>query len=82
MLYFSIAIYYAGGTFIKNMDIAIAANPGNGMDNTPFYMLPGDHFTQFYRYSLPKANFPEKNLYTRAVINLTYQKINLMFMKA
>ena len=54
-VYLGIGAFYAGGHFLSNISSAVPRTPSGGGD-TPQFMLPGDHFEQLYRYSLPRHN--------------------------
>jgi len=47
-----IALFYSGSNFLQHIDTAIALSPSD----QNYYMKAGDHFEQFYRYSLFKSN--------------------------
>jgi hypothetical protein len=59
LIYLGIGAFYAGGLFLSNISTAVPRHPSGGSEASHF-MLPGDHFEQLYRYSLPKHNL-EKN---------------------
>jgi len=54
VIFFSIiAIIYSGGAFFENINTAIPSGFKNGQVT---FMTTGDHFTQFYKYSVVKNN--------------------------
>lgn len=55
VLHLVLGVYYAGNEFLDNMATAVPRTAAGG-EGGPQYMLPGDHFEQLYRYSLPKHN--------------------------
>ena len=58
LVYLGVGAFYAGDQFIAHISTAIPATASSGA-NAPRFMLPGDHFEQFYRYSLPRHNLEE-----------------------
>ncbi|MCR8635980.1 hypothetical protein [Paenibacillus radicis (ex Xue et al. 2023)] len=58
LIHIVIALTYSGTTFLKNMNDSIPASP---VGNNISYMTPGDHFEQFYRYSIVKNNILRMN---------------------
>lgn len=54
-IYLGIGTFYSGEQFFSNMSTAVPRNPSGGGDE-PQFMVPGDHFQQLYRYSLPRHN--------------------------
>lgn len=62
-LHFSLGAYFAGDQFLRNLTTAIPTMPIGGNGGSQF-MVPGDHFEQFYRYSLPRHNIEgNKSIY-------------------
>lgn len=63
VLYLALGAYYAGSQFLDNIATAVPMYAAGGEGGLQ-YMLPGDHFVQLYRYSLPRHNLErDKPLY-------------------
>lgn len=54
-LFLVLGAYFAGWNFLANISTAVPRTAAGGEAGLQ-YMLPGDHFEQLYRYSLPRHN--------------------------
>ncbi len=74
LLYGIIGLFYSGTNFINHINTAIALSP---LDQN-YYMKAGDHFEQFYRYSLVKNNLERGNFpyYSGYQYNITNDSNN------